>query len=101
MRELFVYYRVSPEHEAQAGAAVRAMHSALRAQHPQLIARLLRRADGHDRSQTWMEVYATAPGQAPEGVDAMLQSAIDTAAGPLTPWLDGPRHTEAFIACAL
>jgi hypothetical protein len=35
----------------------------------------------------------------PAGVTAELQSVIEAQAAVLGPLLDGPRHTEVFIAC--
>ena len=34
------------------------------------------------------------------GISDTLKSAIDTAAQALAPWIEGPRHTEEFDACA-
>ena len=42
-----------------------------------------------------METYAS-----PGGIDAVMQSRIETQARALLPMLDGPRHTEVFTACA-
>lgn len=100
MRELFVYYRVRSADAAVANAAVRAMQAQLRARHPELIARVLCRADSGGGDQTWMETWAADPARAPQGIDAALQAAIDEAALTLQPWLVGPRHTEVFVACA-
>ncbi len=97
MRELFIYYRVTPGHAALAEAAVRRMQAALRASHPGLQARLLRRAETQDGRQTWMEIYACSDAH---GITPALQAAIADAAQPLCDWFDGPRHIEAFIACA-
>lgn len=95
MRELYVYYRVPRATVVSAHAAVTAAQAALRADHPGLLARLLRR-DGAlpADAQTWMETY-TRPVSA-AGVDAALQAAIDAAAAPLLAFIDGPRHVEAF-----
>ncbi len=98
VRELFVYYRVPPASIAAAHAAVTAAQAVLRAAHPGLVARLLRR-DGDDAARpasTWMEAYARPT--APRGVDAVLQSAIESACTPLLALIDGPRHAEAFDA---
>lgn len=90
MRELYFYWR------ARAGLGGDAEHAALRLQQqwrkhqPELICRLLRRAEGEHA--TWMEIYAL-----PGGVDAALQQRLrmegDAA---LAPWLDGARHLELF-----
>ena len=100
MRELFVYYRASVADAATVQTAAESMQARLRAGHPALIARLLRRPDAQDGCHTWMETYATDRARAPAGVDAPLQAAIDSAAADLQPLLAGPRHTEMFIACA-
>lgn len=100
MRELFVYYRVRSADAAVASAAAHAMQTQLRARHPELIARLLCRADSGGGDQTWMETYAADPARAPQGIGVALQAAIDEAARALQPWQVGPRHTEVFVACA-
>lgn len=97
MRELFVYYRVRSNDAPALKAAVRDMQARLRAEHPALTARLLRRPDENGGLQTWMETYsATRIG----GVTPELQTHIEAQAQALSPLIDGPRHTEAFIACA-
>ena len=99
MRELFVYYRVRAADADAARAAVLGFQRRLRARHPELIARLLRRPGAIDGRETWMETYAADAGRAPEGVDVALQAAIEAeATAALQQWLDGPRHTEVFIA---
>ncbi len=100
MRELFIYYRLHSIDAAAAQALVIEFQAQLRLQYPPLIPRLLRRpADGADGRQTWMETYSTDPMREPAGVTAALQAAIEAKAAVLGPWLDGPRHTEVFIAC--
>ncbi len=100
MRELFVYYRVRAAEAEAAFAFVRELHARLALEHPGLHGRLLRRPEEPDGPQTWMETFAVDPRQAPNGVDTDLQSAIEAAAAPLLPLIDGARHTEAFVACA-
>lgn len=100
MRELFVYYRIRAGDAAAALAAVHAMQRRLREQHPALVARLLRRADETGAVQTWMETYATDLNREPAGVSPSWQAEIEAQAGVLAPLLDGPRRTEAFVACA-
>jgi hypothetical protein len=99
VRELFIYYRLRPIDAPSALALVRAFQADLRKQHPQLIARLLCRDDEIDGRQTWMEIYSTDPARAPKGVDVETQSAIESCALVLATLVDGPRHTEVFIAC--
>ena len=100
MRELFVYYRVAAEQAEQAVTAALAMQAELLQSHPQLRMRLLRRPEAVEGQQTWMEIYAADAAAAPEGIDARLQAAIESASLALQPWIDGPRHTEVFMPCA-
>ncbi|HWH84623.1 MAG TPA: DUF4936 family protein [Burkholderiaceae bacterium] len=93
MRELFVYYRVREADAPAAARIAREFQARLRAQHPALLTRLLRRPQAADGFVTWMEVYAAAP----DGIDAALQAQIEIAAAALRPLLDGERHTEVFI----
>lgn len=99
MRELFIYYQARVAHTAALQAAVQAMQQRLRTAHPGLQTRLLRRADDTAPGcLTWMETYASAA-EGGVGVGLQAQIAAD-AAQALGPWLLGPRHTEAFVACA-
>lgn len=98
MRELFVYYRVRLADSAAVEATIRAVQDRLRARHPGLIARLLHRPEAEDGLQTWMEIYAADPAQAPMGVATHWQVSIETEAAALLPLLAGPRRTEVFIA---
>jgi hypothetical protein len=102
MRELFIYYRSQVGHAAAVEAAVRDMQSALRARHPALEARWLRRIDDDSKLMTWMETYrAASPALHPQGVHDELQREIETlAAQRVAPWIDGTRHVEVFEACA-
>ena len=77
-----------------------AFQTQLRQRYPALVARLLRRPEEADGQQTWMETYSTDPMRDPHGIDADLQTAIETHATRLGPWLTTPRHTEVFIPCA-
>jgi Domain of unknown function (DUF4936) len=95
MRELFVYYRVRVGSEAIASTIVEAFQAGLKQHIPQLAARLLRRPPAPAEAQTWMEIYAVAPGG--DGITPAHQQAIEAAALALAPHLDGPRHTEVFI----
>ena len=97
-RELYVYYHVRSSAATNALAAVQRLQRDLRARHPGLIARLLRRPDAADGVQTWMETYALDPARAAHGIDAALQADIEAHAGALQPLLGGPRHVEVFIA---
>jgi len=98
MRELFVYYRVRSLQAAEARTAVLALHSALRQQHPQIRARLLRRPEEHDGLQTWMEAYSMDPMREPAGIDETLQADIEARATGLSRFVQGGRHVEVFIS---
>ena len=106
MRELFVYYRVPSIDALAAQALVHGFHERLLSLHPHLNARLLCRSDEADEAdetgawQTWMETYSTDPMREPAGITAEIQSDIEAHARVLLPLIDGPRHTEVFIACA-
>jgi len=95
MRELFIYYRVRAADAQAAQAAVSQLHAQLRATYPRLGARLLRRPADETGSQTWMETYAS-----PDGITDAMQARIESGALMLAPLIDGPRHTEVFVACA-
>jgi hypothetical protein len=95
MRELFIYYRVRAADAPAAQAVVAQLHAQLRGMYPQLSARLLRRPAEANGSQTWMETYAS-----PDGITDAMQTRIESEALVLAPLIDGPRHTEVFVACA-
>jgi hypothetical protein len=95
VRELFIYYRVRLETVDAARAVVDRFQSELRAAHPGLITRHLRRTTVADESPTWMETYAL-PSQ-PGGVTSAIEVAVDAKAASLLPLLDGPRHAEVFL----
>ena len=98
MRELFIYYRATQENASVLHAEVSRMQSELRARHPGLQTRLLRRPEAADGLHTWMETYA-AP-LLPNGITDALQREIDTAAMALATLICGTRHTEGFDTCA-
>lgn len=101
VQEVFVYYKVAEADVGAVRAAADALQQALRADHPGLQARLLRRPGSSDGLVTVMELYAHAATPThPGGVDADLRAAIDERAQALRPWLKTPRHTEVFQACA-
>jgi len=109
MRELFIYYRVHPQHAAQARSALASMQSQLCRLHVGLTARRLCRIDAphavdtstdSDALQTWMEIYAADPLQQPAGITPELQLSIEAHAVALRGLIDGDRHTEVFSACA-
>ena len=109
MRELFIYYRVQPQHAAQARSVLASMQSQLCRLHAGLTARRLCRDDAphaadltteSDALQTWMEIYAVDPMQQPAGITPELQRSIEAHAVALRGLIEGDRHTEVFRACA-
>jgi len=96
MRELFIYYRIEAAGASTALATVHAFQQRLRQRHPGLVARILRRTDELSDSQTWMETYSLAGSG---GVTPELQAQIEAEAASLSPFLAGPRHSEAFSPC--
>ena len=90
--ELYVYYRVDARDAAAAARALDTVQQALRRDVPGLVARRLRRCEGVDGPQTWMETYAL-PGR---GLDAELQARIADAAQVMSGWTIGDRHVEVF-----
>lgn len=100
MRELFIYYRIRADDARAALEVAQALQARLRAQHPGLTARLLRRPEDQDRQQTWMEIYSLHREGESAGVTHALQEQIDAAARALAPFIVGTRHTEVFIPCA-
>lgn len=83
--ELYVYYRV---HSDQRAAALGAFEQARR-NRP---VRLLQRQDHDPVFETWMEIYC-APLADPAAAERDIAAA-------LAPWIQGPRHREAFEAIA-
>lgn len=101
MRELYVYYKLSPSNEPQARQRVDVAQGELRQAYPGLSARLLQRPDlGSDGMRTWMEVYAMSDDAGSAGIDTVIEGAIAHAMRGLDPLLASPRHVEVFIACA-
>jgi hypothetical protein len=99
VRELFIYYRATTENARALQAAVERLQLELQARHPGLQARLLRRPEAADGLHTWMETYA-APHHK-NGISDTLRAEIERAAArSIAPLIAGPRHTEAFDACA-
>lgn len=94
MRELFIYYRVRDTDVAEAREAVGAMQRELRRSRPGLQARLMTRQGGDGGTQTWMETYSLVDDAG--GIDAGVESVIETHAMSLARFIDGSRHVEAF-----
>jgi quinol monooxygenase YgiN len=95
-RELYVYYRVGTGDVTAALRLIEQAQALLQAEHPNLTARLLRRADEPEGdSVTLMETY-----RAKDGIDAALQRRIEEAMAELGPLLTGTRHAEVFALLA-
>ena len=101
MRELYVYYRVPEGDAVAAEAEAQQFQLALRARTPGLVTRLLRRPGASGGQSTWMEVYAMDPQVEAAGVGAALQADIEREAARQLTRIDGERHVEVFLACAL
>ncbi len=91
-RELFIYYRIRAGDAVAALAAAESMQAQLRAGHPGLEARLLRRPESEAGRETWMECYRGVEGS------AALVAAIERAAAGWSGLVDGTRHVEVFEA---
>jgi quinol monooxygenase YgiN len=95
-RELYVYYRVGTGDLTAALRLIEQARALLQAEHPNLTARVLRRADEPDGdSVTLMETY-----RAKDGIDAAMQRRIEEAMAELGPLLIGTRHAEVFAPLA-
>lgn len=79
--ELYVYYRVHADRRPEALAAF----EQARLERP---VRLLKRHDQDPVFETWMEIYG-------QPVTDALGAERDIAAA-MSPWIQGPRHREAF-----
>ena len=98
-RELFIYYRARPAEADALQSRVLAFQHRLRARHPGLVTRLLRRPEPDDGWQTWMETYALPSD--PEGITPALERQIGQLASALLgPEMPEPRHVEVFTPCA-
>jgi Domain of unknown function (DUF4936) len=92
-RELFVYWKVARAEADAACAAAAALLQALRQAHPELDARLMRRAEEAGDKATFMETYRALPA----GVTPALQAAIEERARLSFAALGHPaRHVEVF-----
>lgn len=91
---LFVYYKLPESLSPDWPRRVAESQAAVKARHPLLQTRLMRRADpsGDGLLATWMEVY-----EHPDGINPDLQHQILQAMAPLDANLHGGRHLERFI----
>jgi hypothetical protein len=109
MREIFVYYKLSVVDEAAARDLVLNAQHGLMRKYPGLAARLLKRpeaiaastrAEATAATLTFMETYSMSDDAGSAGVDSHVERDIEAALLPLHRLLQGPRHVEAFVACA-
>jgi len=91
MKELYVYYCIGEAGTSEALSQVEGVFAALKAAHPGLQARLLRRVQPEKGQETWMEVYTRKGGITPD-----LQAAIEAATLEVPRARKGARHLEAF-----
>ena len=91
-RELYIYWRVSPDHVASAIASTAAWQAGLQQAHPGLQARLLSRSEDGASHATLMETYALDG-----GLPAALQlTIVETGNQMAARWCEGSRHVEVF-----
>lgn len=96
----FIYYRIDPVELTAVLSVVRRLQQQWCADHPGARAAVLQRSEPDRITLTLMEIYAPAPGQAPQALEPALQALQATATDALAPWLHGPRHLEVFEPCA-
>jgi hypothetical protein len=89
--DIFVYYRVYPEHTETCQIAVLAMQKQLESSHA-IQTDLKYRVDQSDKNQhpTWMEIYSHVP----EGFITILEQAV--IAAKVDAYIEGERHIEVF-----
>jgi hypothetical protein len=96
-RELYLYWRTGSADAAAATVAMRAWQQALQRAHPDLQARLLRRAD-EAAAETKPEITLMETYLQPGGIRPALQQHIaDAGDAASATWRRGPRHVEVFI----
>ena len=95
-REAFIYWKVAPAQAQAAQAAALALQHELRADHPELQARLCRKAEPAGASITVMEIYGHE-----DGIGDELLVAIESAAARHLVTCGSPqRHVDVFDAVA-
>ena len=89
--DIFVYYRVYPEHTETCQIAVLVMQRQLESCHA-IQTDLKYRVDQSDKNQhpTWMEIYSHVP----EGFITILEQAV--IAAKVDAYIEGERHIEVF-----
>lgn len=89
--DIFVYYRVHPEHTEQLLNAISNMQNQLKT-HYAIQTSLKRRCDQADQIEhaTWMEIYQNSPA----GFIEVLHQAVSKAN--ISAYIEGDRHIEVF-----
>ncbi len=89
--DIFVYYRVHPQHIEKCHITVLAMQNQLKSGHA-IQTELKCRVDQSDKNQnpTWMEIYSHVP----EGFITVLEHAV--IAAKVDTFIEGARHIEIF-----
>ena len=89
--DIFVYYRVHPEHTELLLNAIFNMQNQLKT-HYAIETSLKRRSDQADQKEyaTWMETYQNVPA----GFIDILKQAVTTA--DISAYIEGERHIEVF-----
>jgi len=87
-------------HADQIERAVLDWQRALRARHPVLRCRLLRRPAAEDDTLTWMEIYACDDAQLSIAAGTALGAELSAGTPAIAGWIDGQRHVEVFVGCA-
>lgn len=92
MHELYIYYRVRAEREAELRRALSGWSARLCAAEPGLQVHWRRRpANAGDALRTWMEIWTH-----PDGVGVTRAARIEAEAALLQGMIEGSRHVEAF-----
>ncbi|MCA1326559.1 DUF4936 family protein [Herbaspirillum sp. alder98] len=98
--DLYIYYRVRPQHANVLFGKLKALQLVLQTQHG-VNPGLKRRPAEKDGLQTWMEIYEHLAPDAADDFQQALASAL--AAADIGALIEGERHVERFedvAACA-
>jgi hypothetical protein len=91
--DLYIYYRVAPQHAEALRARALAMQQKL-SQEYGIVTGLKRRPWEEDGRQTWMETYLGVTEDVHTGIDRAVEQAG------LAHLIDGQRHIEYFVDVA-
>lgn len=91
--DLYIYYRVRPQHANVLFGKLKALQLVLQAQHG-VSPGLKRRPAEKDGLQTWMEIYGHLAPEAADDFQQALASAL--AAAGVGALIEGERHVERF-----